>query len=149
MSDNPFPVVQPGAIGSYVWPGALKTLEECGELAQVLGKLLAFPDGEHPDGEGPLTTRLENEIADIRAATDYLIAVNRLDSERIALREKDKLARFEDWHLKERNPDALPGTCGKLPPHGGEGWAPCSREAGHDGPCAHHWLGGDTLGAMS
>lgn len=95
----------PFCIGSETWPGAAKLLEESGELAQVLGKLIAFPDGKHPDGKKDLAVRLENEYADLQAAMLFFIDNNeeRLDIAYIANRVSEKLARFQRWHEEERN----------------------------------------------
>ena len=43
--------------------GIAKLVEECGEVLQLLGKAMAFPDGEHPDKKGPLNERLPIELA--------------------------------------------------------------------------------------
>lgn len=89
-----------GAIGSDVWPGLLKVLEECGELQQVVGKLLAYPDGEHPDGAGPLGLRLEEELADVMAAAQFVVDANPrlLDAMQVEHRVAAKAARFWVWH---------------------------------------------------
>lgn len=95
---------EPYAIGSMHWPGFAKLLEEDGELAQVIGKILAFPEGgEHPDEEGDLTERLENEMADLQAAIDYTSQACRLNRFRIADRKMKKLTLFWQWHHEERN----------------------------------------------
>lgn len=90
----------PYAIGSDAWPGLAKLLEECGELQQVAGKLLAYPSGEHPDGAGPLDERLADELADLKAAALFFTRANRerINLHRHGRRIRDKLARFEAWH---------------------------------------------------
>jgi NTP pyrophosphatase (non-canonical NTP hydrolase) len=87
------------AIGSDVWPGLAKLAEECGELQQVIGKIMAYPDGEHPDGAGDLAQRLQDEMADVVAAVRF-VATN---SDRISLHDirdriADKFGRFIEWH---------------------------------------------------
>jgi hypothetical protein len=67
--------VPDGAIGSGVWPGLSKLVEECGEVLQVAGKVLAFPDGDHPDGES-VSARLSKETADLAAAIEFLLEAN-------------------------------------------------------------------------
>ena len=37
--------------------GLVKLSEECGELTTVACKLIAYPDGKHPDGKGDLKER--------------------------------------------------------------------------------------------
>lgn len=96
------PGVPPLAIGSSTWPGVAKLIEECGELQQVLGKLGAYPDGEHPDGSN-LVGRLHDELADVLAAIDFVAVVNDLDGEAIMNRLLVKRERFQGWHEAERS----------------------------------------------
>lgn len=86
------------AIGSEVWPGLSKLIEECGEVQQVCGKLLGT-DGkeEHWDGSN-LRLRLEEEIADLRAAVSFVISRNGLNVERIEERVYKKISLFNSWH---------------------------------------------------
>lgn len=81
------------------WQGICKLVEEQGELLQVIGKLMAFPDGQHPDGQGDLTQRLEDELADVGAALQYFIDQNKLDQVIMLTRAKMKQALFENWQL--------------------------------------------------
>lgn len=95
--------------------GLAKLIEECGELQQIAGKKLAYyTTDEHPDGQGPLSTRLEDEIADGRAG---------------------RSARAR------RSPVGVAMSCGNAMPSSGTHptmrWSPCSRDKGHVGPCAH------------
>jgi NTP pyrophosphatase (non-canonical NTP hydrolase) len=91
------------AIGSHTWPGLSKLNEECGENVQVVGKLMAFPSGEHPDGAGPLSGRLEDELGDLMAAIQYVAFANdKLDASKIVARAQKKLALFKRWHEDER-----------------------------------------------
>lgn len=94
-----------GAIGSETWPGLTKLLEECGETVQVIGKILAFPESlrdKHPDGTF-LVPRLEEELGDVLAAIDYVMAANDvLDNQAIEMRRHRKLDRFLGWHNEER-----------------------------------------------
>lgn len=129
MSAGPF------AIGSDVWPGAAKAVEEASELVQVLGKLIASGGRvEHWDGSD-LRERLVEELADIRAAARLLIELNDLPEDAIAGRERTKLERFRAWHTSSRPPatDAhrlLVASCGCLVPHG-------FRPAEHSADCEH------------
>lgn len=92
---------EPFVIGTHTWPGVAKLIEECGELTQILGKLLAYPDAQHPDGTN-LIDRLHDEIADISAAIEFLISANgnTLDEGRILRRARTKLDQFKDWHAQ-------------------------------------------------
>lgn len=83
------------------WRGIAKVVEECGELTVELGKLMAYPNGEHPDAadRGPLLRRVENELADVLAAVEFFASENSagLDLERIHSRRAMKLVRFRGW----------------------------------------------------
>lgn len=83
------------------WPGLGKLVEEIGELLQVVGKLMARPSGGHWDENraGPLVSRLENELGDVTAATEWFVTRNRdaLDVPEIRIRAKVKLQRFSEW----------------------------------------------------
>jgi NTP pyrophosphatase (non-canonical NTP hydrolase) len=86
------------AIGSPEWPGLSKLAEEAGETLQVVGKLMGT-GGEtaHWDGSD-LRERLIEEISDLFAACDFVVAANRLDREAIRERRAKKLALFFAWH---------------------------------------------------
>jgi NTP pyrophosphatase (non-canonical NTP hydrolase) len=90
------------AIGSDVWPGLAKLAEECGELAQVIGKLTAYPDSPHPDGSD-LVARLQEEMADVQAAIEFVCIVNLpINGKAVSDRHGRKLRRFRDWHRAEQ-----------------------------------------------
>jgi hypothetical protein len=88
------------SIGSQVWPGASKVLEEMGELQQVLGKLLGTAgEVKHWDGTN-LQGRLVEEIADVRAALAFFQVKNFterdiMDADRRCQR---KFEIFMEWH---------------------------------------------------
>lgn len=81
------------------WTGIFKVLEECGELTTVLGKLGPYPDGNHPDGKGNLIRRLEDELADVIAASTYFAENNGLDLEYIKARIAMKKQTYDEWIL--------------------------------------------------
>lgn len=84
--------------------GLAKLAEECGELSAVIGKRLAyFTTDEHPDGGPPLTVRLEDEIADVMAACEFVLGTHGLDRMRVFDRVRAKVARFERWHRDANN----------------------------------------------
>lgn len=88
----------PYSIGSDHWPGVSKCVEECGEVGQVLGKIMgAGGDRMHWDGSD-LHERLEDEFADLHAAMAFTAKKNGLDERRIQARCVAKLALFEAWH---------------------------------------------------
>lgn len=91
--------------------GLAKLNEECGELLQVIGKRLAYyTTDEHPDGGPPLTQRMEDEIADVMAACQFVTEAHRLDNERIKGRALRKLALFHQWHKEpDNNRDGIDG----------------------------------------
>jgi NTP pyrophosphatase (non-canonical NTP hydrolase) len=90
----------PFAIGSDVWPGLGKLVEELGELQQVAGTLLAFPDGEHPDDDGTrLEFRLADEMGDVLAAVEFVAEHSPgVSRSHVRWRAEQKLRRFEHWH---------------------------------------------------
>lgn len=77
--------------------GLSKLVEECGEVQQVVGKLLQYPSGPHPDGKGKLSHRLENELADLQAAAAFVEMQLGLDRRRITIRAAQKLQQFLQW----------------------------------------------------
>ena len=90
------------------WIGIAKLQEEMGELQTVLGKLHAYPDGQHPDMSysaplttlTTLTTRLCDELADVIAAAEFFAKMN-LDAEAkdyVEHRIGMKHGRYEQWH---------------------------------------------------
>lgn len=104
----------PYAIGSDKYPGLSKLIEEAGETSDVLadflllkllgrlgmraGKILGFGSmGRHWDGNF-LRKNLEEEIADIEAAIEFVKTKNKLNKKKITKRRKEKLKRFNFWH---------------------------------------------------
>lgn len=80
------------------WRGIHKLTEEAGELLRILGKLGAFPVGEHPSGED-LRAELENELADLEAAISYFRLVNKVFGKSYNERRESKYRRFIAWKL--------------------------------------------------
>lgn len=90
------------AIGSTVWPGLSKLIEETGEVQQVAGKLIATGGNiEHWDGSN-LKSRLEEEIADVLASCAFVVETNGLDEKAIESRAKQKAALFAEWHYAQK-----------------------------------------------
>lgn len=84
--------------------GLAKLIEECGELIQVCGKKLAyFSTDEHPDGQGSLKTRLEEEMGDVMAACGLVTETLGLDEGAICDRAATKLEKFCRWHADPTN----------------------------------------------
>lgn len=89
------------SIGSACWPGLSKLIEECGETLQVCGKLIATGgEREHWDGSD-LKARIEDEMADLLAATTFVTGMNGLDVTRMAARTREKIALFHKWHKEQ------------------------------------------------
>lgn len=84
---------------SVRWHGIAKVNEEAGELLQIIGKMMAFPTGDHPDGNGDLADRLTDEMADLYAAMDEFRRRNSLDEQRLSRRRAAKQALFKTWEL--------------------------------------------------
>jgi len=82
--------------------GLAKLIEECGKLQQIAAKKLAyFEIDQHPDGKGDMQIRMAEEIADVMAACDLVIATFGLDYQFIEERYVRKLAQFWVWHEEE------------------------------------------------
>jgi hypothetical protein len=91
------------SIGSRVWPGLSKLLEEMGELQQVAGKLIAIRGNtDHWDGTD-LRERFIEEMADVKAALEFFQGKNfsHADDRRIADRAREKFNTFVEWHNNE------------------------------------------------
>jgi len=95
----------PFAIGSEVWPGTSKLLEEQGELIQVLGKLMAT-GGDTNHWSGDLRKMLIEEVGDVLAAIVFFMEHNLSDVEREAVmdRGEHKTDLFNEWHTNPTKP---------------------------------------------
>ena len=91
----------PFSIGSALWPGISKLVEEAGEVSQVCGKLIGS-GGEimHWDGTN-LKERLEDEIGDLITACMFVIVTCGLDWERVTTRWEAKARKFNQWHAEQ------------------------------------------------
>lgn len=77
--------------------GLTKLIEECGELTQVAAKKQAYLDDKiHPDGSD-LEIRLQEEIADVLAAIDFVIITLKLDDPAITTRKYSKFNQYIEW----------------------------------------------------
>jgi len=102
------------SIGSDVWPGISKLIEECGEVIQVAGKLMgSHGERNHWDGSD-LKVRLEEEIGDAIGAMHFVTVHCDLDAVAIHKRAADKLRMFEGWHRERSAPP--PENVKTLPP---------------------------------
>jgi hypothetical protein len=76
-------------------------IEKIGSLNQVVGKILAYGlNADHPDNQGILKHRLEQEIADLTAIIDRVTILEELDKIKIDERICKKLATFKEWDLQ-------------------------------------------------
>lgn len=87
------------SIGSQVWPGTSKLLEEMGELQQVIGKLIAI-HGQTNHWSGDLRKRMIEEAADVLAALRFFTSENLTSREllQISKRADEKETLFFKWH---------------------------------------------------
>ena len=94
----------PYSIGSALWPGTSKLIEELGELQQVLGKLIAVHGDAESHWSGNLRLKLVDELADVVAAARFFTSENMTADEvkLIAERVEHKLATFRGWHAEQR-----------------------------------------------
>ncbi len=79
------------------WPGLSKLIEECGEVVQVCGKLLGSNGVIHHWDGSNLKDRIEEELADLGAAIDFVVFWCNLSSEKIEKRRRVKLDKFQEW----------------------------------------------------
>lgn len=88
------------SIGSKVWPGTSKLIEEMGELQQVLGKLIATAGDTKHWNVTNLRENLIEEIADVKAALNFFQLKNLSNAsvEAIDQRAEEKLQLFRRWH---------------------------------------------------
>jgi NTP pyrophosphatase (non-canonical NTP hydrolase) len=87
--------------------GLAKLIEECGEVLQVAGKMIEYPElqlnsvdskfEQHPDGEGDLRVRLEKELGDLRASINFVVKKLNLDIDIVYTRSEAKLTLFKKW----------------------------------------------------
>jgi NTP pyrophosphatase (non-canonical NTP hydrolase) len=107
MPDDPVATAAgPYSIGSDHWPGLSKLIEECGEVIQVAGKIIAT-NGEtaHWDGTD-LRERLQDELGDLVAAVAFVGERNHLDQDRVLARVDEKSDLFDRWHVEQGGSDA-------------------------------------------
>lgn len=91
----------PFQLGSDIWPGLGKFVEEAAEALTVLGKLIAT-GGNREYWEGrDLKLDIEEEVADVWAAMQFLITHNDLSIDSIGQRKHRKLALYEKWAAAE------------------------------------------------
>jgi hypothetical protein len=95
------------SIGSRVWPGTSKLIEEMGELQQVLGKLIATA-GATDHWSGDLRKMLVEELGDVSAAVRFFARMNLTLEECsfVAIRSDNKLAKYDEWQLDPKPPPA-------------------------------------------
>lgn len=103
------------AFSDKEWPGVAKLIEECGELAEVLGPTLLLSaigkltqtqgklvmiDGGTDHWSGDLRKAMVEELADVEAAIDFVKAhcLKKKEVGTIARRRAMKLKKFERWH---------------------------------------------------
>lgn len=95
------------AIGSDVWPGLGKLVEEMGENAQNLGKLVGLGGDNtlHWDGQN-LPHRIELELGDLLGVIDFFLQANqdKLNVQAILDRRNEKSSLFRAWHNKTPKP---------------------------------------------
>lgn len=93
-----FSRTSPYGIGSDELPGLSKLTEEMGETQTIIGKIIGLGHmGQHWDGQF-LKEELEDEIADVLAACEFVQIMNELNDLRINERTRRKLDRFVHWH---------------------------------------------------
>ena len=87
------------AFGDENWPGLAKLVEECGEVVQVVGKLM-MTHGDPAHWSGDLRAMLVDEVADVCAASMFVMEHCFTDAEgRDCMeRQRAKIRKFRGWH---------------------------------------------------
>lgn len=100
---------QPYGIGSDIWPGLAKLMEEMGELQQVLGKIMACEgkDAIYWDGSS-LVPQLIEEMGDVRASLIFFCEANGISKQDVHDRADEKLGKYRYWDAKTRHDAAHP-----------------------------------------
>jgi NTP pyrophosphatase (non-canonical NTP hydrolase) len=130
------------SIGSKVWPGTSKLLEEMGELQQVLGKLqqtlgkLIQVAGSTLHWDGDLRPKMIEELGDVAGAIAFFVEKNLTVTEECAVgdRAEQKMALFREWHdTGDTRPrvEEPSDRCAERSPMGNR----CDQPMGHLGPC--------------
>lgn len=94
---------------SLSFDGLVKLIEETGELIKEVGelqqvaakKIAYFHTDDHPDGNGSLKHRLEDEIADVLAIATFVKDEFHLNETRITNRIAQKLDVYRQWHKEK------------------------------------------------
>lgn len=84
--------------------GMAKLLEECGEVGQIAGKLLAFPIGDFPERDARLLKKLEDELGDLRASIAFVTVKLGLDRDKVHERTKAKMELYLQWDKEKQEP---------------------------------------------
>ena len=89
--------------GDEIYPGLAKLSEECGEVVQVIAKLMAT-NGKYEHWSGiNLNERLIEEIADLSAAIHFVTGELSHDERYlVSERTRDKLNLFRKWHYEQK-----------------------------------------------
>lgn len=91
--------------------GLAKLVEECGEVGQIAGKLLARPSGvPYPghDSGRDLKRWLQDELGDLRAAIAFVTVKLGLDSDAVHERSREKMELFLKWDREVDEPYKSP-----------------------------------------
>lgn len=91
----------PYGLGSRTWPGLSKLIEECGEVLQIAGKLIATGgEATHWDGSD-LRERLQEELGDLMAACRFFVVANLPEADVFErMLKKERL--FWQWHGEQQ-----------------------------------------------
>lgn len=90
---NPIPY----AMGSAVFPGLAKVLEEMNELGEVLSKILMTGSLNHWHGD--LTDSLIEELGDVCFAIDYFVKHNLSDGATVRLNKQIEMKQATYAHI--------------------------------------------------
>lgn len=94
---------QPYSIGSDIWNGLSKVMEECNEVGQVGAKIIGV-GGNHIHFDGSdLRVRMIEEMGDTLAAIYFFSLMNGITDAELAERMTEKLKLFHIWNTQNRS----------------------------------------------
>jgi NTP pyrophosphatase (non-canonical NTP hydrolase) len=92
------------AIGDKEWPGISKLVEESGEVQQIIGKLMGTRGKTEHWNVADLKSALEDEMADLSAAIEFVSVLNDFDMAKFYARAQTKLLLFYKWQSDNPEP---------------------------------------------
>lgn len=87
-----------------------KMIEKMGALSVLVGKYQAYPDGDHPDNQGMLPTRIEDALAELYASLAVYVDAANLHASEINAASIVKHMAYVRW-ISDRTARTDEGEC--------------------------------------